>query len=350
MSPNVWFWIRRISYGFSPGKTPGKKMPESKPGNITKVVGMIPWMALISCSFSLIGLVIFLIHGKKAGTQSSDLLTSVNSQGHGFADRIRLFHESYSVTAGITGGCILSSSVMAVLRMQQKLRGNKKKKMASSRACARVAVLVGAGSIVFLSGAIAWFTLNGAYLSSWALGLSSLNKAISASSLTMQKFGSEIAADPKFSEPVKVDKDTATCPSAACFDMRYFPWLDSASCLCNQQLLSSTKELVDSLFDSVVWTLAAMGCLHFGALLGLLQSIAAIILSHVLLKTKNSENSKAMVFPSPSKGPTNLDLQKEISYALTPGTALKKPNIQQLKNGGGGYVSPYPGWGGGYMD
>ena len=331
--------ICRISYGTPPSK---RKHDASKLGNVKRVIAMVPWISLLACSFLIVGLGIFLVHGKKAGRKSQALLDAVNSQGRGLSDRIHLFHESYDVTAGFVGGCIVASLILALLRLKQKMRMAKGKSH-SSKAFITTAFLFGVPSIVFLGICLVWFTLNAAYLSSWALGLSSLGKAMETASITIKEFGKNITSNSKYSNIISVDQKTKTCPSAACFDLRYFPWLDSENCLCNQELLSSTQKDVDDLFNAVVWSLGAMGCLHFGALLGLLHCVADLIKIRLCWKSMK-ENSK---MASPSK----LQSMKDINttYALTPGTALRKPKIHRVTSSGG-FTSPYPGWGGGYMD
>jgi uncharacterized membrane protein YfcA len=74
------------------------------------------------------GLIIYLVHGKKAASKGSDLLALVESNGNGWAHRVKLFGGSYPVTAGLVGGCIIASVMISLLRLQQKLATVHKRK------------------------------------------------------------------------------------------------------------------------------------------------------------------------------------------------------------------------------
>jgi hypothetical protein len=95
-----------------------------------RVLSLVPWGALIASSFLLTGLIIFLIHAKKAASRSLYVLELSDSDPTGlYPHRVRVFNGSYAVTAGLASGCLVASIYLAIVRLRQKLNAEKKKGM-----------------------------------------------------------------------------------------------------------------------------------------------------------------------------------------------------------------------------
>jgi hypothetical protein len=92
------------------------------------VLGLVPWGALIACSFLLTGLIIFLTHAKKAAERSLYVLELSGSDMTGvYPHRVNVFSGSYAVTAGLVSGCLVASIYLAIMRLRQKLNTEKNK-------------------------------------------------------------------------------------------------------------------------------------------------------------------------------------------------------------------------------
>lgn len=99
------------------------------------MLGLVPWGALIACSFLLTGLVIFLTHAKKAAERSLYVLELSDSDPKGvYPHRVNVFFGSYAVTAGLVSGCLVASMYLAIMRLRQKLNTEKKKGRSSALA------------------------------------------------------------------------------------------------------------------------------------------------------------------------------------------------------------------------
>lgn len=139
---------------------------------------------------------------------------------------------------------------------------------------------------------------------------------------------------------ITYDKQHHFSPKCAvgCFNMAYYVWLDSVSCLCTQPLIADLQGAARDAVYSVVWSLGGTGALWFGSLLAAAQGAADL----ALLKAEWRAAAKpSRPQPSPSKR-APLD-----EYAVTPGTALPKRNLYQMNGyvgGGSGYYvrSPQP--------
>jgi len=67
------------------------------------------------------GLIIYLVHAKSAATKSIAVLDLIQSENIGYPHRVHVFAGSYAVTAGLAGGCVLGSIILALVRLRQKL-------------------------------------------------------------------------------------------------------------------------------------------------------------------------------------------------------------------------------------
>lgn len=54
------------------------------------------------------------------------MLNFVQSDDVGYPHRVHVFAGSYPVTAGLAGGCLLGSMVLAIIRLRQKLNKENK--------------------------------------------------------------------------------------------------------------------------------------------------------------------------------------------------------------------------------
>lgn len=54
--------------------------------------------------------------------------------------------------------------------------------------------------------------------------------------------------------------------------MHFYPWLESEGCLCSNELIISLGDSSSAALTSVLWTLAAVGCLWVGALVAAIQA------------------------------------------------------------------------------
>ena len=95
-----------------------------------RALGLVPWGALIACSFLLTGLIIFLVHAKNAADRSLYVLQLSGSDPTGlYPHRVKVFSGSYAVTAGLASGCLVASIYLAVVRLRQKINAEKKRGM-----------------------------------------------------------------------------------------------------------------------------------------------------------------------------------------------------------------------------
>ena len=120
-----------MEVGFCRACSPQKKQNSSgllsTCSKTKRVLGLIPWAAILACSFLLTGLIIFLAHGKKAADKSKYVLQLANSDPNGlYAHRIYVFSDSFGATAILAALCLFGSMFLAIARLRQKLTHERK--------------------------------------------------------------------------------------------------------------------------------------------------------------------------------------------------------------------------------
>lgn len=95
---------------------------------LKRILGLIPWGALLAVSLMMTGLVMHLVNSKKTANNSLSLTKVTQSENVGYPYRLHVFSGSYAVTAGLAAGCIVASCILALVRLKQKLIHEEKNK------------------------------------------------------------------------------------------------------------------------------------------------------------------------------------------------------------------------------
>ena len=332
------------------------------------MLGLVPWGALLACSFLLTGLIIYLVHASKAASQSIELLDLAQSENTGYPHRVRVFAGSYPATAGLASGAIVGAIFLALTRLRQKLAHEKNKgervvlaQVGHQRRCQLAVVFVtlltqllfppaerwgrftfgllhnlGILSFCVIFLPLLWFGLNVMFLCAWSMALWTLRDSAPSASIAMQQTPSTAPANISLLEAVQATN--MVCPTGGCYNLNMYAWLESNACLCNQQLVAGMQDLSRDALASMVWALGGVGCLLFGALIASAQGAADL----ALLKADwNWGNTLGQLRGSPVRRPP-MDPYDKSAYAMTPGDALPKRAMYPAHNQMGGYYIRSP--------
>lgn len=149
-----------------------------------------------------------------------------------------------------------------------------------------------------------WFLLNVIFLAGWGVGLRTLRDGAMAAGVNMIRWTTDSAAADAMQVVLATDmvcpSGTARVPpcihpahqstrcghcvlstrfagdAAGCLNMSYYAWLESAACLCSQQLLVALQGAARTALTHNTWTLGGMGCLLVGSLIAAAQGAADV--------------------------------------------------------------------------
>ncbi|KAI7839909.1 hypothetical protein COHA_006389 [Chlorella ohadii] len=86
------------------------------------------------------------------------------------------------------------------------------------------------------------------------------------------------------------------CPSAACFNLAYYPFTESTYCMCTAVGTQTTADLANTASDTALWALAGAAALCGGAVIGTMElgaSAAALRSDQALLKVAKRRSSRS---------------------------------------------------------
>lgn len=106
----------------------------------------MPWWALLASALCIAGIVTYALKGSKVGSLSMDFFDSIGSSKEGFVQLLDIYNMSFPATLGAAGGVVLASMVMAICRINQKLRKDGKTSKSGVADCSVVVLFQAAGS------------------------------------------------------------------------------------------------------------------------------------------------------------------------------------------------------------